>query len=426
MDNLETIVNILTDNAPKFLKKHPIDMSMFSEKDIPKIYSAAADKTLKKGDFDSAGGYLCLGKHWGKLLELGTSFFHGKDEKEIMAGKKFLKVLLYYNQSLPQNTAIELAEHILEHDEKWVYQDAAAALAAGNATDRAEQIAYKFFGKGNFENGALFLTVAGKKLTSEEVNLFAGEALKHRKYEDGFQFYKMQSLSLPNDRAKIIAYESIGTELFEEIIEYMDQTRTPFSKKEFKELGDAIFEAGHHEEALEIYKRASKEFSPREYWMKGERILEEARSIESRRDSFSPREVWPTVKDAFSYLSEKDVKEARLRMAKYADSLLGQPDFAKICSNAEEFGKIYEMIKMPMPVNEALNAAYLFEKKKRYGDAAKFYAAAGRRDEARRMGNLALSVDNDWQKRYETIAALKAANYPHDQKVIKFIEQNFD
>ena len=420
--NLETITNILVDNAKKFRNK-TLDMSMFEKAEIPRIYAAAAEGTLKNRDFDSTGSYLYLGKQWERLLELGTPFLHSEDVSEQEAGKNFLTILAHHAK-LPKDTAIELADHILKNDGKYSRHQAVAALAAGNAKERASQEAYKFFNEGEIEDGERFLEVSGKKLTNDEVVRFAEIALKKENYKDAFKLYESRSLSIPIDQAKTIANGDVGGWLFDNVVSYMDKNKDTFATKEFKEFADAIFEAGNHDSALKIYERAGKLVSSDDYNSRGEQILGQVREIESNRTSYTFGSVWPSIKTAFEYLSKKNPKEAKQRIAQYADSLLDQPDLARASSNTEAFWKIYEMIGTPIPFNRALKAGQLSEKKQKYDEAAKFYATAGMNDAAKRMGDLALRSDNDWQREYGSREAFEAAGDKDGLAVAQFIEKN--
>src|SRR3989338_8635460 len=107
--NLETITTILVNNAKTFIGRNALDMSMFPEAEVPRIYAAAAEGTLKNRDFDATAHYLRLGKQWARLLELGVPFFHSKDEEEQKTGTLFLGILMRHD-TLPEATAVELAD----------------------------------------------------------------------------------------------------------------------------------------------------------------------------------------------------------------------------------------------------------------------------------------------------------------------------
>lgn len=420
--NLETITNILVDNAEAFRNRTP-DMSMFPEAEVAKIYAAAAEGTLRNRDLESTGHYLILGKHWERLLELGVPFFRSRDEKEQEAGKHFLEILVGHNK-LPEDIAIELANNILKNDGEYSRYRAAAALKAGDATERAEEVAYDFFNQGNLEDGESFLKVSGKKLTDDEITLFAGAALKQQNYKGTFELYESQSMKLPKDRAKVIANSDIGSWLFDRVVEYMSKNKNPFTTEEFKEFADTMFETGNHKQALKVYKKAGRAISSEEYRIRGEQILDQVKEIEGNRTGYSPGEVWPTVRNAFDYFYKDNKRKAKKRIARYADSLLDQEDFAVAGSNVEAFAKIYEMVKMNIPVNRALQAARISEEKEKYGLAAKFYAAAGMKDAAKRVGDLALRSDSDYQKEYGSREAFKAAGDKDGLAVAEFIERN--
>lgn len=421
--NLETITTILVEEAETLRKRNTLDLSMFPEADIPKIYAAAAEGTLQKRDFKATGHYLYLGKQWEILLKLGVPFFHSQDEEERKAGRHFLEILAWHDM-LPENAAIELADDILEYDGEHSRYLAARVLAAGKARERAKQIAYRFFNEGNPEDGRPFLEVTGKKLTTDEVARFAEIALRHGKHKETFELYKSQSLQIPKDQAKAIAHGDLREWLLNLVIEYMDKTKNSFTPDEFKELAGGIFAAGDHNEALTLYTRAGKLVSAEDYRTRGEQILSQVKEIESSRSSYSPGIVWPTVSTAFTYLFRSDPKKAKQRIAQYADALLDQPDFAKISSNVEAFGKIYEMLEIPIPVDKALKAARMSEEKGKYGEAAKFYAAAGMNDVAKRMGYLALKSDNGWEREYGSMNAFTVARDNDGQAVVRFIEKN--
>jgi len=421
--NLETITTILVDNAKTFIHRTALDMSMFPEAEVPKIYAAAAEGTLKNRDFNATGHYLYLGKQWARLLELGIPFFHSKDEEEQKAGKHFLEILTHHDK-LPEATAIELGDYILQHDGEHSRFRAAIALKSGNATQRAEEVAHDFFEEGNFKDGKAFFDVTGKKLTTEEVTRFAEIALQRGRYDDAFKFYESQKLSLPKDVAKAIANSDVRGWAFDLVVEYMDKTKKTFTAQEFKEFADVIFEAGNHQKALDIYERAGKAVSSDDYKTRGEKILEKARDIESSRSSYSPGVLWPTVSTAFAYLSKNNINEAKRRITQFADSLLDQADFTRIGSNTDAFAKIYEMVELPIPVDKALKAAHLSEERKDYGEAAKFYAAAGMKDAAKRIGDIALRSDNHWQREYGSKEAFIAAGDEAGFAVALFIEHN--
>src|SRR3989338_1637780 len=109
--DLERITNILVERADE-LRGSQIDTSMFPKEAVPLMYALAAEKTLAKGNFEAAGYYLRLGQHWGRLLVLGTSFFHEQDEIRRNAGREFLEILVHHS-TLPESVAIELADDIL-------------------------------------------------------------------------------------------------------------------------------------------------------------------------------------------------------------------------------------------------------------------------------------------------------------------------
>ncbi|MBI2146371.1 hypothetical protein HYU22_03460 [Candidatus Woesearchaeota archaeon] len=424
--DLEIIINILVDNAKQFTGRERLDMSMFPEADVPRIYAAAAEGTLRHRDFDATSHYLFLGKQWARLLELGVQFFHSNAEEEQKAGKMFLEIVACHNK-LPETTAVELADHILKHDGEYSRYRAVRALAAGKAAQRAEQVAYQFLEEGNLEDGTKFLKVTGKKLSLEEVTRFAGVALERGQYREAFELYQLHARSLPKERAKAIANANLnanGSWIFDQVVEYMDKRKNPFTAEEFKGFADAIFDAGGHAEALKLYERAGKAVSSDEYRAKGEQILGQVREIESSRSSYSLGSLWPTVSAAFAYLSRSDPQEAQHRVAQFANSLLDQPDFAKMSSNVDAFGLIYEMVSMPLPVDKALIAAQLSEKKGRYDQAAKFYVAARMKDAAKRMGELALKSDDNYQREYGAREAFKAAGDEVGLAAAKFLENN--
>ena len=59
-----------------------------------------------------------------------------------------------------------------------------------------------------------------------------------------------------------------------------------------------------------------------------------------------------------------------------------------------------------------------------YGLAAKSYAAAGMNDDAKRMGYMALKIDDAWQRNYQAEAAFKAAGDEDGLAVVKFMREN--
>ena len=94
MENLEKIVKVLVDNASKLRGNSSIDMSMFLEEQVPKIYSLAAEDVLEKKDFESAGSYLFHAKKWDRLLECGDNFYHSEFDEERRAGRHFLEICI--------------------------------------------------------------------------------------------------------------------------------------------------------------------------------------------------------------------------------------------------------------------------------------------------------------------------------------------
>lgn len=425
--NLETITNILVDNAERFMHREP-DMAMFPEKEVPKIYAAAAEGALRKWDFEATERYLFLAKQWARLLELGTSFFHSPDTQEKEAGASFLYTVALHDK-LPKDVAVELADHTLERNEGLATHLVAKVLHAGGATEMAEELAYRFFNQGNFEEGKDFLSASGKRLTADEAEKFAGIALNNGRYDDAFKFYETSSLPLPKDRAKAIASSDIGERgifyLFDRVVKYMDETKKPFTAGEFRDFGHAIFNAGHYRQALKMYERAQGLVSPEDYWLMGQNILERSEEIERSRTCGTCGHVWPTVSQAFDFLSRDSPERAKQRLAKYADALLDQPDFARIGgSNVQQSLLIYEQIGVPMPVAKALKAAKISEENKSYAEAAKFYAAAGMKESAKRMGLAALNDDEGWQKPYLTQIAFQAAGDEEGLAVASFIGHN--
>ena len=53
------------------------------------------------------------------------------------------------------------------------------------------------------------------------------------------------------------------------------------------------------------------------------------------------------------------------------------------------------------------------------------YAAAGRRDQAKRMGLLALKSNRIWDRKYGAKIIFEAAGNQEDLAVVQFIEKNF-
>ncbi len=421
--NLETITNVLVDNAEKFRERHSLDMSMFPIDEVPRIYAAAAEGTLRNRDFRATAQYLFSGKQWGRLLELGVPFFHSANEEEKTAGKYFLEILMCHYK-LPKDTAIELADHILENDGEHYASRAAMALAAGNAKERADELANQFFNEGKLVDGLNFLNVAGKNLSTGVVDRLSDIALENKRPEEAFKLYESLQLVIPRDKAKKIADRGINHWILDSIIKYQDKSKTPFSSEEFRSFADAIFNSGNYENALKFYERAGDSISKEGYKSRGEQILSKVTEIESSITGWCPGKVWQSVRNAFEYLSKNDLNEAKKRLSQYADSLLYQSDFAKAGSNVEAFGKIYEMIELQIPFPQALKAAKVCEDKKSYGEAAKFYAAAGMKDAAKRMGDSALKSNNNWEKKYGSSEAFNAVGDKDGLAVVKFIEKN--
>lgn len=430
--NLETIVNILVDNAKEFGNRNHLDMSMFPENEVPRIFAAAAEETLRMKDYDSTSHYLYLGKHWARLLELGVPFFHSKDKEEQKFGKQYLEILMYHDK-LPKEVAIELADYILKHDGEHSRYRAAKALAAGNAIEKAEQVAYQFFNEGNLEDGESFFQVTGKKLNEVEVERFAGIALEQGNYRKVLELYEAHSIRLPKERAKAIIAGSLACKIrgranfdgytFDWVMNYMAKAHDPFTQEEFKEIADTVFKAGEHGKALELYGQTGKLISPEEYRVKGEQILSQAKEIEKHRNC-SNGQVWPSLSTAFAYLSKSDFESAKQKLAQYADSLLDQPEITSLDSNVSAFNKIYEMIGMPLPICGALKAARYSEGKQQYPEAAKFYAAAGMMDAAKRMGHLALKSKDKFEREYDSKRAFEIAGDKDGIAVAQFLEKN--
>lgn len=417
--NLEIITNILIDNAQKFIHQN-LDMSMFSEEEIPRIYALAAEGTLLKGDFRATANYLFFSKQWARLIELGVPFLHSEDKEEQNAGKRFLEIVMTHDK-LPKTVAVELADHILKNDGEYSSHRAAMALKSGNAIDEATDMAYKFFNKGDFENGNRFLEFTGKKLTKEEIEKFSDIALTHQKYKAAFGFYESASLPIPKIKANAMANHKGGW--LDDIINYMEKTKNMFTPEELKELAETEFSAGNYYHAMKIYEKTGKATTPQEYENLGEQILSKSKDIESSRTSWGGG-VWGSVADAQKYLLKSDETKAKQRLARYANELLDQPNFTRAGSNLEQFEKIYETIKVPIPMPHALKAAKLAEKEKKYGFAAQCYAAAGMNDAAKRVGVEALKSDDRVQKKYGAELAFHAAGDKDALAIAKFLEKN--
>ena len=422
MGNLEGIVNVLVERSKEFERKNSIDMSMFPADQISEIYLKAGEETFLRGDFKSAAHYLFFGQNWDKILEFGVSYFHGDSNEEKEVGKDFLRILTAHDK-LPKHIAIELAEDMIseEHSDYW---GAARALNAGGAVIRAEEMAYQLLNEGMIEEGTLFLAVAGKKLSDEDREKYSGIALDKGRFEDAFNFYEGQDLMMPMDKAKSIINGRKNDWLFDKVVKYMDDTKHSFVPRDFREFGDEFFEQGEYYKALGLYKRAGKMIRAKEYRAKGGQILSESTKIESARDSYSPGSIMSSVKIAFDYLSQHSVKEAKKRIAQYANNLLEEKDFAKVGSNVSQFGKLYEMIKTRIPADKALRAASIAEEKEGYDEAANYYVFAGMKDDAKRMGNMALRSDNSWQRKYGARECFKVAGDKEGIALVGFLDKN--
>ncbi|MBI4141172.1 hypothetical protein HY485_05025, partial [Candidatus Woesearchaeota archaeon] len=192
----------------------------------------------------------------------------------------------------------------------------------------------------------------------------------------------------------------------------------------FKEFGDKLFERQDYDAALELYEKAKDAISSQEYCSKAEQILAASKQIEQNRTSWSSNTVFPTVRTAYAYLSIGSPQDAKQRIARYADELLEQEDFAEISSNTQQFWLIYDMLKMLMPSNKAFKAATKAEADKEYDLAAKFYSTAGMPDCAKRLGMNALKSNNDWQRYYGAVNAFAAAQDEEGTAIAKFINKH--
>ena len=421
--DLERIVNILVDNAEELRHASKIDMSMFPQEQVPIIYAKAAEGTFQKRDFETTGRYLYLGQQWEQLLQWGVYLYHSGSDKEKKAGKNFLEILMCHNK-LPEEISIELANDILAHEGEYSRFRAAMALDAGRAVTRAEEVANQFLNEGRYSDGTKFLAVAGKKLSDKQVKKYSEIALEKGMYKDAFEFYEQQKLPIPHNRAKVIAIDGKESWLFNRVVKYMDETQHSFTPKDFKEFGDKFFEEGNQWEALNIYERAGDTIQPQEYKTKGEQILAQSRAIESTRNAWSHGQPLPSIKLAFDYLSRYNLEEAKQRIAKFANNLLEEGDFVRFDHNFSQFGILYEMIDLPLPVDKALIAAQIAENNKAYDEAAKYYVAAGMKDAARKMGDIAIRSDNNWQKTYGARNCFELAGDEEGLAIISFLEKN--
>lgn len=421
MVDLEKITDILVKNAQKFGTMNKIDMSMFSKNKIPEIYNLAATKALEKEDYDAVGTFLYHGNLWNRLLEIGDKFFHSDEKNKKEAGKHFLEILMCHYK-LPKDIAVELADDILENDGEHSRYRAVMALRAGKAIDQAEEIGYHFLEEGNFEDGMRFLNLAKKDLSDKEVEKYAKIALEKGRFEDVLKFHQFTTLDMSKDRARTII--KANPNLFDEVFAYMEEMEDSFTPEEIKEFADQFFEAEEYKKALGLYEKAGNLISGDGYIKKGEEIILFTKKIESQRTSWSPGKVWPTLDIAHAYFSKKSPEEAKQRIASYADALLEKDDFARISSNISQFGMLYKMLKMKIPVDKALKAAQLSEKKGRYDEAAEFYVAAGKPEEAKRLGNLALNSENSYQQEYGAKACFKLAGDKEGLALYEFIKKN--
>jgi tetratricopeptide (TPR) repeat protein len=424
MVNLEHITNLLAENADVLKKRNSIDLSMFPEEQHGEIYSRAAECTLKKRDFDCTAHYLFLGKQWGRLLELGVPFFRSESEEEKKAGRHFIYIVAHHHHELPEDVAVELADHILEHEGEHSRYLAANALKAGKATERAEEVAKELFKEGNFNDGERFLSASGKKLSQNKAEEYAGIALEKGRHKDAFDFYASHEFVIPKERAKVIAEEVRG-HWFDNVVEYMEARGNPFTGDELKGFADMFFRDGNHHKALQLYKKAGDAVSSTDFKEIGDKILDSSYEVERGRTSFSPGQVFPSVDYAYKFLSEHDPAEAKKRIAKYADALLEEPDFAPSGPNEIQFGVIYKMLELSVPVDKALKAAQSLEQKGRFDKAAEFYTAAGMPDIAKKMGSAAFAHAEKWHDRFAAKEAYRAAGDEEGIAVSEFLDKNF-
>ena len=420
MENLERIVNVLVDRAEDLRHNNDPDMSMFPKEQVPEIYTKAAERTFQKKDFESTAHYLYLGHNWDKLLELGIPLYHSESEEERKAGKYFLDSLIQHT-NIPEDLAVELAEEMISKQVPDYYW-AAIALNSGKAVTRAGELANQLLGDGRYDDGIRFLAVAGKKLSDDEREKYSDAALENGKPEDAFKFYSELELPIPYDKAKAMI-DGKNRWLFDTVLKYVNKTGNSFTPQDFREFGDKFFDEENYYTALKVYVNAGRIIKKEEYRVLGEQILSESKRIERERTSWSGG-VLPSVKIAFDYLSKHSRRKARQRIAQYADNLLEEEDFAKFGTNILHFGEIYKMIGVSIPIDTALKAAQIAEKKERYSEAAEYYMVAGMKDDAKRMGNTALQSDNDWQKRYGARDCFQAANDKEGLAIAEFLDKN--
>ena len=204
----------------------------------------------------------------------------------------------------------------------------------------------------------------------------------------------------------------------------MDKNKNPFIAEDFKEFGDKFYDEEKYERALEVYERARNTIQPEEYKTRGEQILSQSKKIESERSSYSPDEPMPSVKIAFNYLLKHNVKKAKERITQYANNLLEKEDFARVGPNFSQFGKLYEMIGVPIPVDKALIAAQIAEKRKKYFEAAEYYAIAKKKNDVKRMGDVALQGDNDWLKNHNARKCFQLVKNKEGRAIVEFLTKN--
>ena len=269
------------------------------------------------------------------------------------------------------------------------------------------------------------LAVAGnKKLAKDEVEKFAGKGIQLCKYSDVFTFYEYHSLPIPRDQAKTIIENSKSAWLVDNVIKHNDKTKKPFNPAEFKGFADIFFASEDYESALTLYERAGAILSADDYKQKAEQILANIETIEGKRTSWSVGSLCPTIKSAYAYFSKASADEATKRMSNFANGLLDKPDFTRSGSNVEQFCKIYEMLKIPIPMDQALKAAKLAEKEDLDVLAAKLYASVGMVETAKRIGDKAIGSGTDRPNIYCAIKTFEAAGDEEGITMVEFIERN--
>ena len=397
---LERIVNLMMKNYGTLEKRSTIDMSMFPEDSIQPIFSAAAEKALEQGNLGAVSNFLYQGKIWDRMLELGKKYFHSINKEARKSGKHFLEILMCHDK-LPEDLAVELGNDILRNDGKHSRYRAVMAFGAGNASKRAEEVAYELLEEGDFEHGLRFLSITKKDLSNAEIQKYADIALKNKKYGDCLDFHQLVTLDMSIDTAREVIKGNWG--LFDDVIKYMDEMDDSFSGQEFAEFGDMFFDKKEYNKSLEMYRRAGDAVEKDYYKALGERILASEK---------------PTNFDyAYDFLSVHNKKDAKKRLLNIANDLQSYEDITK-------FKEIYGILKMKLPMDLAEKAAKLSEAKGEHDEAARFYEIIGENEKVREIGHRFLESDDSFDVRYEAENCFKMINDKEGLAITKFYKKN--